>query len=170
MVLPDYKITELAIERGMIQPFEPSLLNPASYDVTLADDYMLGGETFKFSEFSSENSEFPSGIYTMEPGEFILCHSQQVFDLPLDVVAQFALKSSRAREGYSHNMAGFCDPGWHGTLTMELVNVSRHELPLFRGFKMGQMVFSRMEGRALRPYNGKYQHVKTVSGSRCNGD
>jgi dCTP deaminase len=80
------------------------------------------------------------------------------------------LKSSRAREGLEHLMAGYCDPGWHGSvLTLELHN-SRQLWPqlLWPGMKIGQMVFHRMSDLPLRSYaqTGRYNGHATVHASK----
>ena len=85
--------------------------------------------------------------YKLFPGEACLAHSVEVFNLPMDITAEFRLKSSQARVFLEHLHAGLADPGWHGSvLTMEFVNMSRyHPLLLRAGDKCGQMTFSRHE-------------------------
>ncbi|WP_409365151.1 dCTP deaminase domain-containing protein, partial [Escherichia coli] len=61
--------------------------------------------------------------YRLKPGQFVLACTIETFNLPSDIAAQFMLKSSRARSGLEHLMAGYYDPGWHGSvLTLELHN------------------------------------------------
>ena len=85
--------------------------------------------------------------YKLFPGEACLASSVEVFNLPMDITAEFRLKSSQARVFLEHLHAGLADPGWHGSvLTMEFVNMSRyHPLLLRAGDKCGQMTFSRHE-------------------------
>jgi dCTP deaminase len=81
----------------------------------------------------------------MRPSQFLLAHSQEVFNLPCDIACEYKLKSSLARAGLQHALAGWCDPGWHGSqLTLELFNHCRyHDLVLRPNMKIGQMVFFR---------------------------
>ena len=72
-----------------------------------------------------------------------------------------------ARRGLEHLLAGFCDPGWSGSvLTMELHN-SRQLWPveLWPGMRIGQMVFELMDKTPLRSYAdvGHYNDDKTVT-------
>ena len=101
----------------------------------------------------------------LQPGEFCLAETLELFNLPDDICSTFLLKSSRAREGYGHMLAGFADPGWHGSrLTLELKNERlHHPLPLYPGLKIGQMVFHRMTP-PLRSYRetGHYNNHLTV--------
>jgi dCTP deaminase len=104
------------------------------------------------------------------PNEFCLAETIETFNLPRFIAAQFVLKSSRAREGYEHMLAGFCDPGWHGSkLTLELKNARRfHDLPLYPGLKIGQMVFRKMCTSPLRDYSetGRYNLDRSVAASK----
>ena len=104
--------------------------------------------------------------YKLLPGHFCLAETCELFNLPEDISAQFVLKSSRARLGQNHLLAGWCDPGWHGSkLTLELKNERRyHGLPLYPGMKIGQMVFHRMSNVPVNSYavTGHYNNHKTV--------
>jgi len=86
--------------------------------------------------------------------------------LPDSISAQFVLKSSRARDFYGHMLAGWADPGWHGSkLTLELKNERRHHpLPLYPNLKIGQMVFFRMSAVPLKSYalTGHYNNHDIV--------
>jgi dCTP deaminase len=99
-----------------------------------------------------------------------LGETQEIFNLPNHIAAQFVLKSSRAREGLEHLLAGFCDPGWHGSrLTLELSNARRHHsIPIWPGMKIGQMVFHVIAGEPERTYRetGRYNNDEQVTASR----
>ena len=66
-------------------------------------------------------------------------------------------------------MAGYADPGWHGSrLTLELQNARRfHNLPIWPGMKIGQMVFHLISGEPEKSYavTGRYNNHETVRGS-----
>ena len=81
----------------------------------------------------------------MAPGEFILAHSMEKFNLPMDISCEFKLKSSGARSGLDNALATWCDPGWNNsTLTLELKNNLRFTHIILReGMFIGQMVFFR---------------------------
>ncbi len=154
----------------MIAPFEPALINPASLDVRLGDSLLI--ESAEFPEMApyplaDHSRERP---YLLVPGQFVLAPTMETFNLPDDISAQFMLKSSRAREGLQHLMAGYIDPGWHGSvLTLELKNVRQlHPVRLWPGMKIGQIVFTRMESAPRRSYavTGRYNGDATVQGSK----
>lgn len=111
-----------------------------------------------------------SNGYILAPGEAVLGHSVEVFNLPDDITAEFRLKSSGARCFLEHLHAAWCDPMWQGSvLTLELVNMSRfHPLLLTAGMKIGQMTFYE---HIPVPYEksyaerGQYNGQRTVSQS-----
>jgi deoxycytidine triphosphate deaminase len=51
-----------------------------------------------------------------------------------------------------HATAGFCDPGWRGTLTLELNNLTRVPIKLYGGLPIAQLSFMTLDKPALRPY------------------
>jgi len=156
----------------MVIPFNEELLNPASIDVLLGDHLMIEDAMNVDLRKISIRGYTAEDPYWMRPGEFVLAETQEIFDLPEHVSGQFALKSSRARAGYSHMLAGWCDPGWHGSkLTLELQNARKmHSLPLYPGLKIGQIIFFEMSERPIKSYavTGHYNNDKTVSGSKVH--
>lgn len=150
----------------MVWPFRPDLLNPASLDLVLGNHLMIevSDQTDLVRiDISDRNEE---DAYMLLPDEFCLAETIEQFNLPNNISAQFVLKSSRAREGYNHLLAGWCDPGWNNSrLTLELKNNRRHHtLPLYPGLKIGQMVFHRMSNIPAHSYavTGHYNGHKTV--------
>lgn len=160
MILPDYEIRQMILDRNLITPFNPEQLNPASYDVRLANIIIL--EDGVKQVFTAE--------YLLKPKEFILAGTMETFNLPNDICGQFALKSSMARKGLSHNMAGFCDPGWNSSvLTMELCNMTQNtNIELVPGMRIGQMVFMRLNSSCEVGYDqtGKYNNDSTVMAAK----
>jgi len=83
--------------------------------------------------------------------------------LPDDIVARLEGKSSLGRLGLLiHSTAGYVDPGWDGTLTLELSNVANLPIVLTPGMPIGQISFNQMTTPVERPYGtpglgSKYQ-------------
>ena len=165
-VLCDWEIRARCEKSYMVVPFDEKLLNPASLDVLLGNHLMVE------SIYSTELIRVDISHYTeeepfrLEPSEFCLAETCELFNLPDDISAQFVLKSSRARSGYQHLLAGWCDPGFNTSrLTLELKNVrSHHAIPLYPGLKIGQMVFHQMSNVPLNSYakTGHYNGHLTV--------
>lgn len=165
-VLADWEIRSLCQASQMVWPFDEKLLNPASLDVRLGSNLMI--EVRDQPELMridiSERTE--NEPYLLLPGEVCLAETIEQFNLPDDISAEFVLKSSRARDFYGHMLAGWLDPGYHGSkLTLELKNERRyHPLPLYPNLKIGQIVFFRMSAVPLKSYalTGHYNNHKTV--------
>jgi dCTP deaminase len=131
MILSDQDIRELCLQ-GLVEPFDEELINPASLDVRLGTRLLI--EAAQSPELVPYTMEEP---YLLVPGQFVLAETLEIFNLPDSICANFALKSSRAREGLSHALAGFADPGWHGSrLTLELHNIRQlHPVAIWPGMK-----------------------------------
>lgn len=140
MVLVDYQIMSLC-EKGMITPYEPTLVNPASLDVRIGGMLIVeteyGWKNFDISNLSERDP------FMLCPGEFLLAQTLETFNMPENIAGELKLKSSRAREGYDNALAVWLDPGWCGSvLTLELKNnCLHHHLPLYPGLKIGQIIF-----------------------------
>jgi dCTP deaminase len=168
--LPDFEIYDLCERHAMVVPFDPELVNPASIDVLLGDRLMVEVEDRPELQILGISHHTQADPYWLAPGEFCLAETREIFNLPDFIAAQFVLKSSRAREGLEHLLAGFCDPGWHGSrLTMELSNARRfHSIAIWPGMKIGQMVFQEMDGIPTRSYSqtGRYCNDLMVTASK----
>ena len=73
-----------------------------------------------------------------------------------------------------HATAGFCDPGWKGTLTLELANLTRIPIRLYGGLPIAQLSFMTLDAPALRPYGHEqlgshYQGQVEATPSRYGG-
>ena len=68
-------------------------------------------------------------------------------------MARIEGKSSLGRLGLIvHATAGFIDPGWKGTLTLELNNLTRVPIKLYPGLLIAQLSFMALDQAAERPY------------------
>jgi deoxycytidine triphosphate deaminase len=73
-----------------------------------------------------------------------------------------------------HATAGFCDPGWKGTLTLELNNLTRVPIKLYPGLLIAQLSFMALDRPARRPYGSPelgshYQGQRAATESRYEG-
>lgn len=176
MIVPDHEIRRRALAGTLIAPFREEQLNPASYDVTLGDTIMIESASsqdlvrFSISGYSKEEP------FKLKPGQFILASTMERMITPDDLSCQFLLKSSRAREGLNHLLAGWIDPGFGQNdeggcnLTLELHNVRQLQpIDLWPGMKIGQLVWHTMVQPPERNYQitGRYNvNHQTVVASR----
>lgn len=183
-VLSDGTIRELVEnERIKIEPWNPELIQPASIDLRLGDSFRV----FHNHRTSAIDLREPPENLTEEiivddgesfvihPGEFCLGRTLEWVELPDDIVARIEGKSSLGRLGLIvHATAGFCDPGWRGTLTLELANLTRVPIKLYPGLLIAQLSFMMLDRAAEKPYGhselgSHYQDQLSATASRYQG-
>lgn len=167
MILVDWQIEELCKQYQMVDPFDASLINPASLDIRIGLTAEIEAEEgFKPVDLSSTTEDNPFWLY---PNECILVGSLETLKIPDHICSKIFLKSSRGRELYEHLEAGWIDSGFGGILTMEIKNVSRFmRLPLYLGFKIGQLVFFKLDAipKHTYPEKGRYHNDLKVQKSK----
>ena len=183
-VLSDGTILQLVEEgRIRIDPWDPELVQPASVDLRLGDSFRVFHnhrasviDLRRPPENLTEEVMIPAEeSFVIHPGEFCLGRTLEWVELPDDVVARIEGKSGLGRLGLIvHATAGFCDPGWKGTLTLELNNLTRVPIKLYPGLPIAQLSFMTLDAPALRPYGSPglgshYQGQRAATESRYEG-
>ncbi len=163
--LVDYQIRKLSRDQGLVEPFNPEMVNPASIDVTLGPQILVENDHGDFTEFDISKQEF-----WMPPGGFVLAVTAEWVRIPVNLECCFQLKSTVGRLGYNHALAGYIDPGFSGRITLELKNYRRFkELPLSAGMRIGQLRFARLDSTPMRSYSvtGRYNNDSTVQRAKA---
>ena len=175
MLLSYNKLVGL-VDQGVIDA-APENINGASIDITLSNQIMVEDNKHQhIIDLGNKQAPcmWPVSIdepFMLFPGQFILASTNETFNLPNTIAAEYKLKSSLARSGLQHMLAGWCDPGWSGSrLTLELKNVTQsHILVLRAGMKIGQMLFFECEPVTQdQSYavKGQYNNQTTVTASK----
>lgn len=172
MVLSDRSIKEeMALGRIVIDPYDPADIQPSSVDLHLGGSFQVfRNSRYPYIDPSMEQSGLmemvaasPEEPFVLHPGEFALGATIERITLASDIVGRLEGKSSLGRLGLLiHSTAGYIDPGWNGTLTLELSNVANLPIVLTPGMAIGQISFMRMTTPVDRPYGSpglgsKYQ-------------
>jgi dCTP deaminase len=161
-VLSDGTIRRLVEEeRIRIEPWDPAMVQPASVDLKLGRSFRV----FHNHRLPAiDLAEPPTGVtehvqidadasFVIHPGEFVLGTTVEWVELPNDIVARIEGKSSLGRLGLIvHATAGFVDPGFSGTLTLEITNLTRVPIVLWPGKPIAQLSFMALDKAAERPY------------------
>lgn len=113
--------------------------------------------------------------FIVQPGEFVLGVTQEKITVPDDLVVRVEGRSSLGRLGIIvHSTAGFVDPGFSGTITLEISNLNRLPVALYPGMRVCQLAFEMMSSPAETPYNckpgSKYQGQILPEESRLSID
>lgn len=170
MILSDRDIRQ-AIEDGrvVVEADQSELfqhIHASSMDLRLGNSFKLY-EHSKFAVLDPKNPEsfaenmrtisVPDGEpFIVQPGEFVLGVTQETIGLADDLVARVEGRSSLGRLGIIvHSTAGFVDPGFHGTITLEISNLNRLPVALYPGMRVCQIAFEQMSSSADMPYNKK---------------
>lgn len=111
----------------------------------------------------------------LRPHEFVLGRTVEWVGLPDDVLGRVEGRSSLGRLGVAvHVTAGFIDPGFEGTITLEIVNLNCVPVVLYPFQRVCQIVFEELCEPAEQPYGvggrGKYQGQVGVTPSRISDD
>jgi dCTP deaminase len=183
-VLSDGTILELVEEgRIRIDPWDPDMVQPASVDLRLGDSFRVFHNHRASaidlrkppSNLTEEVVVPPDEPFVIHPGEFCLGRTLESVEIPDDIVARIEGKSSLGRLGLIvHATAGFCDPGWKGTLTLELNNLTRVPIRLYPNLPIAQLSFMALDRPARRPYGSSglgshYQGQRAATESRYEG-
>jgi dCTP deaminase len=161
-VLSDGTIRRLVGEgRIVIEPWDESLVQPASVDLRLGDSFRVF-HNHRVTAIDlrdpprnlTEEVVIPDGVpFAIHPGEFALGRTLETVEIPDDVVARIEGKSSLGRLGLIvHATAGFVDPGFKGTLTLEITNLTRVPIVLWPSKPIAQLSFMALDRPAERPY------------------
>jgi dCTP deaminase len=161
-VLSDGTIRRLIAEgRVKVDPWDDAMVQPASIDLRLGSSFRV------FHNFRVECIDLadpPTNLtehveiaddegFVIHPGEFVLGRTEEFVELPDDLVARIEGKSSLGRLGLIvHATAGFVDPGFRGTLTLEITNLTRVPIKLWAGKPIAQLSFMTLDEAAERPY------------------
>ena len=185
MILSDRDIRgEIDAGRIVIDPYLPDAVQPSSVDLHLGNRFRVFRnnrtavidprvEQPELTELVEITGDEP---FVLHPGEFVLGATFERVALPDDLVARLEGRSSLGRLGLMiHSTAGYVDPGWEGTLTLELSNVANLPIKLYDGMKIGQISFQRLSSAAEVPYGDKrlgsrYRGQTDPTASRYHAD
>ena len=184
-VLADRDIrAELEAGHIRIDPYDPVDLQPSSVDLHLDASFRV----FRNNRYAYIDPRTPQPDLTellsisgdepfiLHPGEFVLGQTREWVELPNDIVARLEGRSSLGRLGLViHSTAGYVDPGFRGTVTLELSNVATLPIALYAGMRIGQISFMRMSSPVERPYGSKslgskYQGQRQPTASAIHTD
>jgi dCTP deaminase len=92
----------------------------------------------------------------LHPGQFVLGATLEYLRFPNDLAADVVGRSSWGRVGLLVATAVMVQPGYRGTLTLELVNHGDGPIALYPGSRIAQLVIHPVQGAVDKGYAGKY--------------
>jgi deoxycytidine triphosphate deaminase len=166
MVVIGYdKILELIEKKTLIENVDKNNVQPSGVDLRVKTIYRLknggylGVKNRQTPDIDIVSDKVGDKII-LGPNEFVLVETMEKVNMPKDLLALILPRSSLFRCGVSLHTA-VVDPGFIGTLTFGMKNLSEHPFEIEIGSKIGQIVFEEVKGND-KLYNGKYQGGKVT--------
>ncbi len=164
MILSDRDIKKAIKENRLV--FTPELdadqISPASIDLKLSNEFKV----FKINKFSLLDTKKPlpdnfmdkilvadNEPFIIHPGSFIIASTIEYMKVPDDLVITVEGKSSLARMGILVHTAGYVDPGFEGTITLEISNQSNVAVAIYSGMYICQLAVNKLTSPSENPYN-----------------
>ena len=137
--------TQWLMEHGLELGYKLENIGPASVDLELGS----------IKVYKREFTELQGSIIWFEPGRFYLASTVEYIKVPPTHCAFVNMRSSLARKGLGHKMAGFIDPGFEGQITLELETSISLEVAI--GERIVQLIYCRLTEETKKPYVGRYR-------------
>ena len=135
----DFQLEELCEKHGLVTPYDPARINPASVDLTLGREFVNRGQSpVVYEQYSTRlvamrGEKFTADAVFLDTDNFLLGATAETVKIPDTrfylsgsdsahpaCAASLCLKSTPARHALNHSLAGWIDPGFEGQLTLEL--------------------------------------------------
>ena len=158
--------------RLSVEPLYPNDIQPCSIDLHLSpvhveprtdgvnDPVRMDGQGNTF-----DADAYDGGRIVVNPGEFLLCSTVESVALGTDLMGRVDGKSTLGRWGVGiHVTAGIIDPGFRGTITLEVVNHSASPVVLTAGMPVAQLIIEELDQPVRRGYGGAGNHYQFQSG------
>lgn len=166
-VLSDRTIHDL-IDKGklVVDPIDrESQIQPSSVDMTLS------GDTIPLNQ--QEKPQTKQEEVTFQPGQAYLGSTREYISLPNSCCGMLKGRSSIGRLGVQIHTAGWVDAGFHGELTLEIVNFSSEPQTFEAGTRICQLVLFPLDSTPIESYSekadAKYNDQEGATRSRFEG-
>jgi dCTP deaminase len=179
----DRWIRRMAVEKRMIDPFEPAQVRENAggrivsygtssygYDVRCSDEFkvftniesaIVDPKAFDESSFVDKKSN----VCIIPPNSFALARTVEYFRIPRNVLTICLGKSTYARCGIIVNVTPL-EPEWEGHVTLEFSNTTPLPAKIYANEGVAQMLFLESDEEcevSYRDRGGKYQGQRGVT-------
>ena len=157
MILSGKSINDRIGTDIVIDPFDPSQLNPNSYNLRLHNELLVYDDPILDMKRAAWTStiQIPESGYTLEPSKLYLGRTVE-FTKTLNLVPMLEGRSSVGRLGmFVHITAGFGDVGFAGYWTLEIFCIQ--PIIIYPNVEICQIYYHTIEGDYEAYSSGKYQ-------------
>ncbi|MCB2155947.1 dCTP deaminase [bacterium] len=170
MILSGKQIEQLLGTKIFIEPYEPHLLNPNSYNLRLHDELMVYEDEVLDMKKPPKIKRLvipPEGL-VLEPGRLYLGRTIE-HTRTEGLVPMLEGRSSIGRLGmFVHITAGFGDVGFSGFWTLEIAALQ--PIRIYAGVSICQIFYHQIEGDFETYKSGKYQDNHDIQPSMLYRD
>ena len=178
-IMPDSWIRDMALTRGMIEPFVERQtkegvisygLSSYGYDARVSNEFKIFTnvdsaivDPKNFSEAGFVSREVD--VCVIPPNSFALARSVEYVRVPRDVLVICLGKSTYARCGLIVNVTPL-EPEWEGHVTLEISNTTPLPAKVYANEGLCQFLFLKGDGACEISYAdraGKYMHQRGVT-------
>ncbi|MBI4252860.1 dCTP deaminase [Candidatus Uhrbacteria bacterium] len=174
MVLSDRTLKKyLSDGTIVVDPLSEYAVRGASVDLCIGNHFLIVDcnsmdvikmdEPLAYRELSAESITVPAHT-------FVLATTVEYVKVPPFLTAAVEGRSSIGRLGLFIQNAGWIDPGFDGTITLELYNANSLPIRIDAGRRLCQLVFYSMDQEVEKPYEGKYKGQRGTTGSNISQD
>lgn len=175
---PDRWIRKMALEKGMIDPFEDSQVRNGvisygvssyGYDIRVAEEFKIFTNIFSAvvdpKNFDPKSMvDFRGEVCVIPPNSFALARTVEYFRIPRNVLTICLGKSTYARCGIIVNVTPF-EPEWEGFVTLEISNTTPLPARIYANEGIAQVLFFEADEECEVSYadkKGKYQKQQAI--------
>jgi len=179
----DKWIRRMAVEHGMIEPFEPNQIkrndkgavvsygtSSYGYDIRCSDEFKIFtniNSTIVDPKQFDEKSfvDFKGEVCIIPPNSFALARTVEYFRIPRDVLTICLGKSTYARCGIIVNVTPL-EPEWEGHVTLEFSNTTPLPAKIYANEGVAQVLFiggDEICETSYKDRGGKYQGQRGVT-------
>lgn len=134
-VLLSDEIERLVKQFKLIDPFNPKNLKPAGYELTVGEEYAIGGKIGKLYDEAGKNE------VKIPPFEVLVIQTKETLNMPRFLIARWNIRVMWAYEGLLWVGGPQVDPGYVGHLFCPIYNLSDKEVTLRLGDQVALIDF-----------------------------
>jgi deoxycytidine triphosphate deaminase len=153
-VLLSDQIRDYVVRGRMIEPFNPSKLKPAGYELSVGSLYSIGGKTHSLS------GQSPTDEILIKPFEVVIIQTLERLNLPNFLIARWNVRVKWAYEGLLWVGAAQVDAGYRGYLDCPLYNLSDKDIRLHYGEEIAVIDFVTTTPPTTQPTTERYNPYK----------
>jgi dCTP deaminase len=159
-------------EKLLITPLlSEKQIGPASVDIRLGSSIIIPKKTYVEKQDVTDVKNIKAvehrlyeknylrynSKFILHPNHLILGVTFEYISLPSNIFAVIVSRSSWGRLGLIVATASAIQPGFKGSLTLELVNCSESPIALYPGLPIGQLIFHEVNAAGgYVAYDGRY--------------